>query len=148
MEEVFEDEACPPLPLSSLPRLDSNDAILKNVSEPHAQSCYGLLKRTDAFMEQTDTRPAMCGGTCAASCAAGIENSLDQGLRILIITNLLVISEKHGGFSEKFRISQIMSSRQSRRKTIPKQGSRALIIPQICWGSFSAASKPIFVSKQ
>ena len=33
------------------------------------------------------------------------------------------------------------------QKTIPNQGSRALIIEQTCPGSFSAVSKPIFTSK-
>merc|ERR1719316_1814234 len=42
MEEVFEDEACPPLPLSSLPRLDSNDAILKNVTNLGFQPSSGF----------------------------------------------------------------------------------------------------------
>merc|ERR1719316_1001862 len=42
MEEVFEDEACPPLPLSSLPRLDSNDAILKNVTNLGLQPSSGF----------------------------------------------------------------------------------------------------------
>jgi len=44
MEEVFEDEACPPLPLSSLPRLDSNDAILKNVTNLGLQPSTGFSK--------------------------------------------------------------------------------------------------------
>ena len=33
------------------------------------------------------------------------------------------------------------------RETIPNQGSRALIVEQACWGSFSDVSDPIFASK-
>lgn len=47
----------------------------------------------------------------------------------------------------RFRHCRRLNARQAGIKTIPNQGSRALLIPQTWRGSVSALSKPTFTSK-
>lgn len=47
----------------------------------------------------------------------------------------------------RFRHCRRLNARQAGRKTIPNQGSRALLIPETWRGSVSALSKPTFTSK-
>jgi hypothetical protein len=71
MEEVFEDESCPPLPLSSLPKLDSNDAILKNVTN--------LVKTsTGAFAQRAKPQQPRFEDSAAVSSAAVLRRLADE----------------------------------------------------------------------
>merc|ERR1719161_404290 len=72
MEEVFEDEACPPLPLSGgLPKLDSKDAILKNVTNLNRTT-------TGAFAQRAKPSPPRVEDSAAVSSAAVLRRLADE----------------------------------------------------------------------